>query len=258
MSRRVEVKIALQIVRPSIDLLRNHVADLEINRCAQATETNGEVDTNYDDVQILLALFNSDFDNTGAIKVDQQFCPAVLRACSFVRLRLRQAELAAIPDATLEYAFDPTSYVGKEKDALMLFAFLATLQEVLLTELGLSQRSLEFGAWIGVFSRVKRLVSGKERSQGAKISSKPGQTDTWQVVVLNDPVNLMSYVTAVLHSVVSLPENLAEKCMREVHERKSSTVWIGSHDKAEIHARTLRSWHLQVVVRKNEPAVGGL
>jgi ATP-dependent Clp protease adapter protein ClpS len=71
-------------------------------------------------------------------------------------------------------------------------------------------------------------------------------------VVLNDPVNLMVYVTAVLQSVLTLPENVAQQRMREVHELKSSTVWAGPRDKAEAYVRALQSWHLQAVLRHAE------
>jgi len=41
----------------------------------------------------------------------------------------------------------------------------------------------------------------------------------WQVVVHNDPVNLMSYVTMVFQRVFGYPRDKAERHMLEVHQK---------------------------------------
>ena len=51
--------------------------------------------------------------------------------------------------------------------------------------------------------------------------------DAWRVVVLNDPVNLMSYVVMVFKKVLGFDETKARKHMLEVHEQGRSVVWIG-------------------------------
>src|SRR2546430_9451948 len=43
----------------------------------------------------------------------------------------------------------------------------------------------------------------------------------WQVVVHNDPVNLMSYVTMVFQRVFGYPREKAERHMLEVHHNRS-------------------------------------
>jgi len=102
--------------------------------------------------------------------------------------------------------------------------------------------------WKALSSAVARLFS--KRDQSSEDVSRLEASEVWQVVVLNDPVNLMSYVTTVFKSVLNLPEEVATQRMREVHELKSSIVWKGPKDKAEIHVRTLQSWHLQAVFRR--------
>ena len=47
----------------------------------------------------------------------------------------------------------------------------------------------------------------------------------WRVVVLNDPVNLMSYVVMVFKKVLGFDDTEATKHMREVHE-PPSCVWL--------------------------------
>ena len=49
----------------------------------------------------------------------------------------------------------------------------------------------------------------------------------WRVVVLNDPVNLMSYVVLVFKKVLGFDEPTARKHMLEVHEGGRSVVWVG-------------------------------
>jgi ATP-dependent Clp protease adaptor protein ClpS len=74
----------------------------------------------------------------------------------------------------------------------------------------------------------------------------------WKVVVLNDPVNLMSYVVLVFRKVFGFDENRARKHMLEVHEDGRSIVWCGLREKAEHFAFILHQWHLTAVLERNE------
>jgi ATP-dependent Clp protease adaptor protein ClpS len=74
----------------------------------------------------------------------------------------------------------------------------------------------------------------------------------WRVVVLNDPVNLMSYVVLVFKKVFGFDEASARRHMLEVHERGRSVVWSGSREKAEAYVFTLQQWHLTVVLESDE------
>ncbi|MDB6127043.1 MAG: ATP-dependent Clp protease adaptor protein ClpS [Verrucomicrobia bacterium] len=74
----------------------------------------------------------------------------------------------------------------------------------------------------------------------------------WRVVVLNDPVNLMSYVVLVFKKVFGFDESTARRHMLEVHERGRSVVWTGLREKAEAYAFTLQQWHLTTVLETDE------
>jgi ATP-dependent Clp protease adaptor protein ClpS len=76
--------------------------------------------------------------------------------------------------------------------------------------------------------------------------------DAWRVVVLNDPVNLMSYVVMVFKKVLGFDETKARKHMLEVHEQGRSIVWIGHRETAEAHVFTLQQWHLTAVLEPDE------
>ena len=76
--------------------------------------------------------------------------------------------------------------------------------------------------------------------------------DAWRVVVLNDPVNLMSYVVLVFKKVFGFDEATARRHMMEVHEGGRSVVWVGSREKAEAYLFTLQQWHLTVILESDE------
>jgi ATP-dependent Clp protease adaptor protein ClpS len=74
----------------------------------------------------------------------------------------------------------------------------------------------------------------------------------WRVVVLNDPVNLMSYVVMVFKKVFGFDEQTARQRMLEVHEQGRSIVWSGLREKAEAYVFTLQQWHLTAVLEPDE------
>jgi len=74
----------------------------------------------------------------------------------------------------------------------------------------------------------------------------------WRVVVLNDPVNLMSYVVLVFKRVFGFDDTKATRHMLEVHERGRSVVWVGPRENAEAYAYTLQQWHLTAVLENDE------
>jgi ATP-dependent Clp protease adaptor protein ClpS len=74
----------------------------------------------------------------------------------------------------------------------------------------------------------------------------------WRVVVLNDPVNLMSYVVLVFKKVLGFDETTARRKMLEVHEQGRSVVWSGLRENAEAYAFTLQQWHLTTILEADE------
>jgi ATP-dependent Clp protease adaptor protein ClpS len=76
--------------------------------------------------------------------------------------------------------------------------------------------------------------------------------DQWRVVVLNDPVNLMSYVVLVFKKVLGFDETRARKHMLEVHEQGRSVVWSGLREQAEHYVFTLQQWHLSAVLESDK------
>ena len=56
----------------------------------------------------------------------------------------------------------------------------------------------------------------------------------WVVIVWNDPVNLMSYVTFVLQKLFGYSLDKATKLMLDVHHKGKAVVSTGPREKAEM------------------------
>jgi ATP-dependent Clp protease adaptor protein ClpS len=72
----------------------------------------------------------------------------------------------------------------------------------------------------------------------------------WQVVVHNDPVNLMSYVTMVFQKVFGFSREKAEKHMLEVHREGRSIVWSGLRERAELYVQQLHGYLLLATLER--------
>lgn len=80
--------------------------------------------------------------------------------------------------------------------------------------------------------------------------TRVGPENLWKVIVLNDPVNLMSYVVMVFRKVFGYDEARARKHMLEVHEQGRSIVWSGPRERAEAYMHTLQNWQLNTILEK--------
>jgi ATP-dependent Clp protease adaptor protein ClpS len=97
------------------------------------------------------------------------------------------------------------------------------------------------------------VAESKTRQQPRHATATAEQlADLWHVVVLNDPVNLMSYVVMVFKKVLGFDETKARKHMLEVHEQGRSVVWSGVREQAEAYVFSLQQWHLTAVLEADE------
>jgi ATP-dependent Clp protease adaptor protein ClpS len=72
----------------------------------------------------------------------------------------------------------------------------------------------------------------------------------WHVVVFNDPVNLMSYVSMVIQRIFGYPASKATLMMLDVHQKGSCIVWTGEKERAEHYVQQLQSHQLLCQMRK--------
>lgn len=74
----------------------------------------------------------------------------------------------------------------------------------------------------------------------------------WSVIVHNDPVNLMSYVTMVFQRVLGFPRDKATRHMLEVHHKGRSLVWTGERERAESIVEQLHGYLLLATLEQAE------
>ena len=73
----------------------------------------------------------------------------------------------------------------------------------------------------------------------------------WIVIVWNDPINLMSYVTWVFQKLFGYPRHKAEKLMMDVHTKGKAVVSSGSREKAEFDVSRLHAHGLWATMQKD-------
>ena len=74
----------------------------------------------------------------------------------------------------------------------------------------------------------------------------------WIVLVWNDPINLMSYVTWVLQKLFGYSLEKATTLMLDVHEKGRAVVSSGSREKAEFDVPRLHEHGLWATMQKDD------
>ncbi|MGH7994964.1 MAG: hypothetical protein ACREFX_01275 [Opitutaceae bacterium] len=145
--KRIEVKLSLPVVAPLLDLVKELGDDLK--RLPVGSAALAQVDPDLaptwaaellssqaEDVKVLLALFGEDFFADGVVCFDPGNAEAIARACSAVRLRLRERYLQPLGDEALEAGdVDLQKLPEPVRKAFMCYLFLATIQELIIQHL---------------------------------------------------------------------------------------------------------------------------
>ena len=84
-----------------------------------------------------------------------------------------------------------------------------------------------------------------EHDEG-ELSDRP-----WVVIVWNDPVNLMTYVTYVFQKLFGYPKQKAEKLMYQVHNEGKAVVANGTREKAEADVARLHDHGLWATMQQS-------
>jgi ATP-dependent Clp protease adaptor protein ClpS len=105
-------------------------------------------------------------------------------------------------------------------------------------------------------AKTEWRAGGVVRSAGAPSAEPDLDEDValdaaWNVIVHNDPVNLMSYVVKVFMKVLGFTLERAEKHMLEVHHKGRSVVWTGEREKAELFVQQLHAYLLLATLEKS-------
>jgi ATP-dependent Clp protease adaptor protein ClpS len=73
----------------------------------------------------------------------------------------------------------------------------------------------------------------------------------WIVVVWNDPINLMSYVTLVLRTLFGYSKAEATRLMLQVHNEGKAIVASGTREKSELDVARLHAHGLWATLRQD-------
>jgi ATP-dependent Clp protease adaptor protein ClpS len=73
----------------------------------------------------------------------------------------------------------------------------------------------------------------------------------WIVIVWNDPINLMSYVTLVFQKLFGYSKARATKLMLQVHEEGKAVVSSGTREKAELDVSRLHAHGLWATMQQD-------
>jgi ATP-dependent Clp protease adaptor protein ClpS len=74
----------------------------------------------------------------------------------------------------------------------------------------------------------------------------------WIVIVWNDPINLMSYVTFVLQKLFGYSQEKATRLMLDVHYKGRAVVSDGSREKCELDVFRLHEHGLWATMQKDK------
>ena len=73
----------------------------------------------------------------------------------------------------------------------------------------------------------------------------------WVVIVWNDPINLMDYVTFVFQKLFGYSLEKAQRLMLDVHEKGRASVSTGSKEKAELDVFRLHEHGLWATMQQD-------
>ena len=83
-----------------------------------------------------------------------------------------------------------------------------------------------------------------------EIKTETDLESTWNVIVYDDPVNLMSFVTLIIQRVFGYPKEKAQSLMLEVHQDGQSVVWTGISEQAELYVQQLQGYQLLAAMKR--------
>ena len=115
---------------------------------------------------------------------------------------------------------------------------------------GVPQRDSQLGGFEAVLFAQPKMSALENPTIEQESETSEDLDLPWQVVVHNDPVNLMSYVTMVFQKVFGFTRERAEKHMLEVHRDGRSVVWSGVRERAELYVQQLHGYLLLATIER--------
>ena len=98
---------------------------------------------------------------------------------------------------------------------------------------------------------MSQIVEAPVEIQEPSVDDVPVDEPPWVVIVWNDPINLMSYVTLVFQKLFGYSKSKATKLMLQVHNEGKAAVSSGTREKAELDVSRLHAYGLWATMQQD-------
>ena len=98
---------------------------------------------------------------------------------------------------------------------------------------------------------MSQIVKAPVRAPRPAIEDDRIEDRPWVVIVWNDPINLMSYVTLVLQKLFGYSRGKATRLMLQVHNDGKAVVSSGTREKAELDVSRLHAHGLWATMQQD-------
>ena len=88
--------------------------------------------------------------------------------------------------------------------------------------------------------------------EDTRVQERLGLGKPWTLIVWDDPVNLMTYVTWVFTSYFGFSREKAEHLMLQVHTEGRSAVRTGTREEIERHVEAMHGYGLQATMEQED------
>jgi ATP-dependent Clp protease adaptor protein ClpS len=113
------------------------------------------------------------------------------------------------------------------------------------------ERSIQIGAPPATLAALASIAPMEVELEEPDVDETPAEDRPWIVLVWNDPINLMSYVTFVLQKLFGYSLEKAEALMLDVHEKGRAVVSTGTKEKAELDVFRLHEHGLWATMQQD-------
>ena len=92
---------------------------------------------------------------------------------------------------------------------------------------------------------------GTDVEEDVRTDEEDAVEQPWNVVVHNDPITKMDYVTMVFQRTFGYARERAERHMLEVHQAGRSILWSGGRERGEFYVQQLHGYQLLATLEKS-------
>ena len=98
---------------------------------------------------------------------------------------------------------------------------------------------------------MSQVIEAPVEVREPELDHVPIDDRPWVVIVWNDPINLMSYVTLVLQRLFGHSRTRATRLMLQVHQEGKAVVSSGTREKSELDVSRLHAHGLWATMQQD-------